>query len=368
MSRHGKFVRRRGFTLAELLTVIGIISVLMGLMLPAIQRVREVAQQLSCRNNLHQIGLALHHFHANYNRFPPAFLYDDGTAPWRFADAGDRARTKSAWEGVWDRALPGAARTVEAGNRGLSGGMADWLKIHDRPVGGVMPPMIPAAPGWGWAAILLPYIEQDAVESHIDYHVSLDSEVNQDLRTMLMRSYTCPSDRSTGVFTVLSQWNSPRGDAATNSYAACYGAGGKIGERPELGNGIFYRNSRIAIGDVHDGVSHTIAVGERAAIMCKAPWAGVFQNGTIRTTWDAPIYLAAIEEAPVMAMARVGNHTLNHIYSEPYDFFTPHPAAGMFLFADGSVRAISKSTSVEVLQSLATRSGGEVVDDDGDDD
>ena len=78
------------------------------------------------------------------------------------------------------------------------------------------------------------------------------------------------------------------------------------------------------------------------------------------------VYTAIAELAPVMVLARVGNRGLNDPNNEPYDFFSPHGDVGNFLFADGAVHAVPRSTSVAVLQALATRSGGEVVDATGD--
>jgi prepilin-type processing-associated H-X9-DG protein len=69
-----------------------------------------------------------------------------------------------------------------------------------------------------------------------------------------------------------------------------------------------------------------------------------------------------MEPAPTMAMARIGSHTLNSPYSEPYDFFSPHPDVVNFAFADGSVHALSVSMDLTVLQAMATQSGNEVID------
>jgi prepilin-type processing-associated H-X9-DG protein len=86
-------------------------------------------------------------------------------------------------------------------------------------------------------------------------------------------------------------------------------------------------------------------------------------RGSIRTTDGAPVYLAAIEEAPTQVLARVGSLALKDPYSTPYDFFSAHPHHVNFLFCDGSVRTLATSTSVNTLRALATRSGGEIVQD-----
>jgi hypothetical protein len=83
--------------------------------------------------------------------------------------------------------------------------------------------------------------------------------------------------------------------------------------------------------------------------------------GGVRTTPGAPVYGASAQPAPAMPLARIGRKHLNDPWSEPYDFFSPHPAVCQFVFCDGSVRGLSFSTPLPVLQAMASRNLGEVV-------
>jgi prepilin-type processing-associated H-X9-DG protein len=118
----------------------------------------------------------------------------------------------------------------------------------------------------------------------------------------------------------------------------------------------------MALTDIRDGTSTTIAVGERGDFFAQSPWAGVIGGGTTRTTLGAPVYSSEAEPAPSMVLARVGFKPLNSPLSEPYDFFSPHPQIVNFLFADGSVHAIKTSIDIALMQALATASGHEPVD------
>ncbi len=218
-------------------------------------------------------------------------------------------------------------------------------------------------PGWSWAALLLPYLEQDNLHEQINFKSSVSDPRNEAIRTSVLPSFICPTDQQTGQF----QIQTTTGlffSAATNSYAACFGGLVEIGDTPGCGNGVFYRNSRVRIADIIDGSSNTIAIGERAALFAQAPWAGAVSAGTVRITPGAPVSSTAVEPAPVQVLAHCGSHALNDNQSDPDDFFTPHVGTAFFLFADGSVRPVSVKTDVDIIRALATRNGGEVISPD----
>jgi prepilin-type processing-associated H-X9-DG protein len=274
-------------------------------------------------NNLKQIGLALHGYHDTAKSFPPAYTWKENLKPRppriqvRPLDLIDRPPASSLIETAW--------------------------------------------PGWGWASFLLPHVEQAPLHGQINFTAPTVGTQAAPVVVTPLAVYACPSDSAAGVYRVHTPSGLDLMDAATNSYAACYGAGGDIATDAGGGNGLFQRNSKWQFHDIADGTSNTLAVAERAGLFVQSPWAGVLDGGSSRTTPGAPVYQSLVFPPQAMVMARVGAKPLNDPWSEPYDFFGPHPGMMNALFADGSVRPIRFSTAPDVFQALATRSGGEAV-------
>jgi hypothetical protein len=272
-----------------------------------VQRIRETAKRAGCLNNLKQIGIALQHYHQARGSFPPAY------------------------------------RWVEP---------KDSYPWYTRP-------------GWGWAAHLLPYVDQQTLFQQIDFNAPIEVPMFAGLRTTVLRVYVCPSDLQWGKFTATDMDDNPVADAATNSYAANYGSGkSELGEHPDAGNGVFFRNSAIRVADIPDGASTTWAIGERCSWFAQAPWAGAIHNSWLRTTPGGPANNQMKEEAPVEVMAGITNFMpLNDPGLTLYNFYSPHGQVSHFAYADGSARAVGTQTDPTILMALASRNGGELIGD-----
>src|SRR5262249_44240147 len=164
-----------------------IIAIMTGLLLPAVQKIREAAYRTSCQNNLKQIGLALHNYHGQFGEFPPAYKY-----------------------------LPEPPIPLNGSS----------VRIHDR--GGPPPTtyIVPQHPGWGWPAYILPHLEQEPLYRKIDFSLPVEQIQFTDVRTVKLSILICPADQAAGVFDVTTWAGGLVGRAATNSYAACYGSNG----------------------------------------------------------------------------------------------------------------------------------------------
>src|SRR5262249_4996873 len=213
--------RRPGFSLIELLVVTAIISVLVGLLLPAVQKVRSAAARIECANNLKQIGLALHNYHDVNKVFPPGY---QANMPY----------------------VDGATDT---------------------------------SPGWGWAFFILPYVEQENVFRQVD--VAKPIETQPAIQT-IVRAFLCPSDQvPLEAFQITDNLLNPICLAVPSSYAATVGR--DASECSDLvGNGVFYRNSRTRLTDILDGTSYTVLAGDRAWADTKGIWAGAISGAVVQ--------------------------------------------------------------------------------------
>jgi prepilin-type N-terminal cleavage/methylation domain-containing protein len=319
---------RPAFTLIELLVVIAIIAILIGLLVPAVQKVREAASRLSCANNLKQIGLGLQNYHDSYGYFPPGYV-DGNTNP---------------------------------------------NSTPDNDVG----------PGWGWAALMLPYLEQDNVYKQIDFNQPVGVGVNARISLLPLTIFQCPADPYQRAFPVYdSSFTNPIATVAHGNYVGCNGweecFNGAGGNPPggSGGVGVFYRNSRTKIANVTDGLSGTIFVGERSGNHSPSTWTGAVAGGR------CPAWMASLPPSPyspppgpaydnadfgeALVLAH-GNAT--HVPSadfpifDPDTFYSMHTGRGAnHLFGDGSVHFLTCGINPNTYQYLCTIAGGEVATD-----
>jgi prepilin-type N-terminal cleavage/methylation domain-containing protein/prepilin-type processing-associated H-X9-DG protein len=289
--------KRAAFTLIELLVVIAIISILVSLLLPAVQKVREAAARLQCQNNLKQIGLALHNYHGVYKRFPNG--YTSGTNP----DGSD------------------------------------------------------SGPGWGWASYLLPFLEQNNLFNQISFSLQISDPANAQPRVAVVPIFICPSDpKQPETFTVIDANGNPICDVAWSAYVAINGNGG-VSDHAADNDGAFLRNRGFRIADITDGLSNTLFVGERSTTMSLTTWTGAVTGGIVPSLRDP----TAAELAPALVLAHCGPHMPNNPDVTDADATSSGHILGVnFLFGDGSVHPISQSISMATLDALASRAAGDV--------
>ena len=318
--------RRRGFTLIELLVVIAIIAVLIGLLLPAVQAAREAARRVQCLNNLKQMGLALQNYHETLGAFPMSYV-----ASARFQD--------------------GATDT---------------------------------SPGWAWSAMILLQLELPSLFNAINTSLGVEVAANSTAAREPIRAYLCPSDPiPEGPFPVSDALGNAVAMLAPSSYAACVGndsADSTTGLNNDgIGNGVFYRNSRVRVAEITDGTSQTILIGERAWSINNGTWVGVPTRGVIRRGLANPCPNTGAAFYAAATLVQAHGNVLNTIQDPDGgidDFSSRHPGGANFLFGDGSVRFLRGvlgnngqrpdgstiySPASLVLQALSTRAGGEVV-------
>jgi prepilin-type N-terminal cleavage/methylation domain-containing protein/prepilin-type processing-associated H-X9-DG protein len=304
---------RRGFTLIELLVVIAIIAVLIGLLLPAVQKVREAAARMQCSNNLKQLGLGTHNLHDAQGYLPPTWIIPNANIP-----------------------SPGLTGTD---------GFATW------------------------AVVLLPYIEQDNIYKlwNLQYSASRQPAAAYQQQ---VKTYLCPS-RPTPV---LSTADFVAAGAGLSDYACCSGSdqGGGVNANGAIvvadgvggtdGSGVpivVRWRGRLTLLSITDGTSNTIMFGEkhirpnslRGKNEDRSPFGG--QDNSIRRT--AGIDPSDNSQRPLSTFDNQSGTNANQTFGGP------HTGVCMFVFCDGSVKPISRTVDINTLTWLARRSDGQVI-------
>jgi prepilin-type processing-associated H-X9-DG protein/prepilin-type N-terminal cleavage/methylation domain-containing protein len=298
--------QRRAFTLIELLVVISIIGVLIALLLPAVQAAREGAMRAQCVNNLKQFGVALYTYESGSRSFPPGYVSN-------FDASGNDT-----------------------------------------------------GPGWGWAAMLLPQIEQKPLFEAVNFNVPIEDASNSTGRLTQMTVFLCPSDTAP-----LSWWavtRDPSGiplqsicQVATANYVGMYGT-----SDPGIdGDGIFFRDSNIGIPTITDGTAQTIAAGERAYALGVVTWVGSVTGTSLFPLTNDGVGYPRLESAPGMILGHAGGSLgPGDPKGEVNQFYSRHPGGVNFLFADGHVAFLKTTMNYQVFRALATRAGGEAISGD----
>jgi prepilin-type N-terminal cleavage/methylation domain-containing protein len=370
---------RRGFTLIELLVVIAIIAILIGLLLPAIQKVREAANRTRCLNNMKQIVLASMNYESAYGYFPPGInSTPKGGAGWA------------------------TAQPVPAGYQAATGGWTTYGPAPEATWGEI-------GPGIGTLTYLLPYLEESNVYNLIDplflsssspygawaYSGPPATETTDGNFTSMplwactqIKTFECPSDPSAGnpgsvgwfldmvwdlpgkgipVDGGFVENNAPTGNTnicGTTNYLSCCGGFGNDPGGTSSGNGInyvgiYYTSSRTKITDITDGTSNTMAFGETCTPIVSPLYpVEVFPNPAVPGPFTTQAYFcwAGAGNMPtgwgLPSGPGVGDFTMYMSY---------HPAGINTAFQDGSVRIIAWGADYKTLLAVGGMNEGSVI-------
>ncbi|RCS40621.1 DUF1559 domain-containing protein [Bremerella cremea] len=350
-----------GFTLVELLVVIAIIGVLVALLLPAVQQAREAARRMQCSNNLKQIGLAVHNYAGTHGVFPSGYVSyatQNGSAPgWAAIDSK-----------TWD-----------------------------------------AAPGWGWATLILPFMEQRVITDSLRLDRPIWDAANRPLISTRLEAYLCPSssgdsqpftvrDASGNALTrfgdpiVIGRSNyiashgqescwgecgaSPSGVIFTNIYTGTTKTVQVNGNAANVADGPFYRNSRVRFRDVTDGTTNTLFISEHTSRVSDKTWVGAipgaFTHPRISTPENGP------DAAATLILMHVGPsggelditgspiiHPMNFPTLHVGQMVSDHPGGGNVLMGDGSVGFQPETIDLMLAAELASMNEGEVISGNG---
>ena len=326
-----------GFTLVELLVVIAIIGILIGMLLPAVQQVREAARRTVCKNNLRQLGLALHNYESAMSQFPAGYMYI----------SGDDYASQTGYP--------------------VSAGDANHL-------------------GQAWGTLILPQLEQQNLYNQVNLKLPGFDPANLGARETELNVFLCPADSwSQGTFVVRDETVDPVERYAAASYCANWGPASGVADTPgdtsddvnldatpDDSAGPFYRNSRIGFGDIKDGTSNSLAVGERTngpILNQDGTPIGVPPHPNFENVWFAAIRDIDVPDDDhghmVLFDAEYGpNRARGDGTGADRGVSAPHQGLAQFIFLDGSTHSIDDQIEISTYRALASINGGEVVPSD----
>ncbi|HEY3967793.1 MAG TPA: DUF1559 domain-containing protein [Planctomycetaceae bacterium] len=287
-----------GFTLIELLVVITIIAILVALLLPAVQTAREAARMTQCRNNLKQIGLALHSYEAALKVLPSS-------------------TTSQIDFGVWSP-------------------IPTNYHLHS------------------WASMILPFLDQGALYNRLNFTVSAFDPVNYEPASYRLPAYRCPSYTGPDFSpSPLYGRMSPR--FALRNYAAMGAT--NVGNFYLQPDGVFYARSSTQNADVKDGTSRTIYIVETrepsAAVWIDGGTAAVVSRRYLDS--NAPSYAGPENSLNYQPYYVANGQGIDSQFGPS----SQHAGGIVHLFGDGSVQVISPNINALVYDALVTRAGKE---------
>jgi prepilin-type N-terminal cleavage/methylation domain-containing protein/prepilin-type processing-associated H-X9-DG protein len=301
--------KRLGFTLIELLVVIAIIGILMGLLVPAVQKVREAAARLQSTNNLKQIGLAMQTHHDSVKAFPPG--YQSG--------------------------FPG--QTV---------------------------PTVDTPPGWGWGAFLLPFLDQGPLHAKLRFDLPCNDPINAAAVRTPLAVFMNPGAPNIGPTSKLKDSSgNVLAEFAISHYVANNGQDEtwayNLADFSSLkGVGPFFRNSKTKIASVTDGLSNTVFVGEHTTVSDKT-WVGIVPGAEACPIDPNRYPFTVCDRAATLVLCHSGPAALEPGVVHPPSFPTCHVCqmyapwpGGNVLFGDGSVRFVSVSVNLNTWAALSS--------------
>jgi prepilin-type N-terminal cleavage/methylation domain-containing protein/prepilin-type processing-associated H-X9-DG protein len=318
----------KGFTLVELLVVIAIIGILVSLLLPAVQAAREAARRISCTNNLKQQSLALLNYESAFRVFAPSYL----------SNTKHPQRDATTFDGP---------------------------------------------SGFGWGALILPQLEQNAIYQQLRFDLACWHPTQQYASRLRIGVFLCPSaSNNVGETEVRNQAGSILATLGRSNYVANAGQeepwGYTLEDYSSLADGPMYRNSRVRVADVSDGLSNTVFLGEHSSILSSKTWVGVVPGASVCTNNPARFPITECDHAATLVNVHSGPaadeintvtgfapiHPPNSPLSHVCQMYSEHVGGANVALGDGSVRFISGNIHQPTWAAMSSRGKGEVVQHD----